>query len=119
MSRISRARSSGGTTVAGRSAYANAFDVNTRLLTWATKRPHFKTSLFRFVDVFPACTTPHDVLDHLDEYLLTDDTPGIVRAGLGAAHAVPSGARAARRSRAAASSAWRGSSSAAPTRPRP
>ncbi len=74
----------------------NAFDVNTRLLTWATKRPHFKTGLFRFVDVFPACTSPHDVLDHLDEYVLTDDTPGIVRAGLGTAHALPFGARAAR-----------------------
>src|SRR5262245_40632755 len=74
----------------------NAFDVNTRLLTWATKRPHFKTGLFRFVDVFPACTTPHDVLDHLDEYLRTDATPGIVRAGLGTAHAIPFGARAAR-----------------------
>ena len=71
----------------------NAFDVNTRLLTWATKRPHFKTGLFRFVDVFPACTSPHDVLDHLDEYVLTDDTPGIVRAGLGTAHALPFGAR--------------------------
>ena len=70
----------------------NAFDVNTRLLTWATKRPHFKTGLFRFVDVFPACTSPHDVLDHLDEYVLTDDTPGIVRAGLGTAHALPFGA---------------------------
>ncbi len=75
----------------------NAFDVNTRLLTWATKRPHFKTGLFRFVDVFPACTSPHDVLDHLDEYIVTDDTPGIVRAGLGTAHALPFGARAARR----------------------
>ena len=75
----------------------SAFDVNSRLLSWATKRPHFKTGLFRFVDVFPACTSPHDVLDHLDEYLLTDDAPGVVRTGLGAAHALPLGARAARR----------------------
>jgi RHH-type proline utilization regulon transcriptional repressor/proline dehydrogenase/delta 1-pyrroline-5-carboxylate dehydrogenase len=74
----------------------NAVDVNTRLLTWATKRPHFKAGLFRFVDVFPACTSPQDVLDHLDEYVITDDTPGVVRAGLGVAHAMPFGARAAR-----------------------
>jgi RHH-type proline utilization regulon transcriptional repressor/proline dehydrogenase/delta 1-pyrroline-5-carboxylate dehydrogenase len=73
-----------------------AFDVNTRLLTWATKRPHFKAGLFRFVDVFPACTSPQDVLDHLDEYVVTEDTPGIVRVGLGAAHVMPFGARAAR-----------------------
>ncbi|MGH8979127.1 MAG: proline dehydrogenase family protein, partial [Acidimicrobiia bacterium] len=73
-----------------------AFDVNTRMLTWATKRPHFKAGLFRFVDVFPACTSPQDVLDHLDEYVVTDDTPGIVRTGLGVAHAMPFGARAAR-----------------------
>jgi RHH-type proline utilization regulon transcriptional repressor/proline dehydrogenase/delta 1-pyrroline-5-carboxylate dehydrogenase len=73
-----------------------AFDVNTKLLTWATKRPGFKAGLFRFVDVFPACTSPQDVLDHLDEYLDSDDTPGIVRAGLGIAHALPFGARAAR-----------------------
>ena len=74
----------------------NAVDVNARMLTWATKRPHFKAGLFRFVDVFPACTSPQDVLDHLDEYVVTDDTPGVVRAGLGVAHAMPFGARAAR-----------------------
>src|ERR1700741_3486258 len=70
-----------------------AFDVNARLLEWAVKRPHFKTGLFRFVDVFPACTSPHDVLDHMDEYLLTDDAPRLVRTGLGVAHATPFGAR--------------------------
>jgi RHH-type proline utilization regulon transcriptional repressor/proline dehydrogenase/delta 1-pyrroline-5-carboxylate dehydrogenase len=74
-----------------------AFDVNARLLDWATRRPHFKTGLFRFVDVFPACTSPHDVLDHMDEYLLTDDAPRVVRSGLGIAHATPFGARIARR----------------------
>jgi RHH-type transcriptional regulator, proline utilization regulon repressor / proline dehydrogenase / delta 1-pyrroline-5-carboxylate dehydrogenase len=74
-----------------------AFDPGERLMTWATKRPDFKTGLFRFVDVFPACTSPHDVLDHLDEYLVTGDTPRVVRAGLAAAHTAPFGARAARR----------------------
>ena len=76
--------------------FRDAFDPSARMLAWTAKRPHFKTGLFRFVDVFPACTSPADVLDHLDEYVLTDDTPGVVRAGIGAAHAVPFGARAAR-----------------------
>ncbi|MGQ0823718.1 MAG: proline dehydrogenase family protein [Actinomycetota bacterium] len=71
------------------------FDANARLLAWAAKRPDFKTGLFRFVDVFPACTSPADVLDHLDQYLRTDDSPAVVRAGLRAAHGLPFGARLA------------------------
>ncbi|MET1001758.1 MAG: hypothetical protein ABWZ15_08110, partial [Acidimicrobiia bacterium] len=74
----------------------STFDVNAQMLRWATARPHFKTGLFRFVDVFPACTSADDVLNHLDEYVLTDDTPGIVRAGLRTAHVVPFGSRLAR-----------------------
>jgi RHH-type proline utilization regulon transcriptional repressor/proline dehydrogenase/delta 1-pyrroline-5-carboxylate dehydrogenase len=74
----------------------STFDLNAHMLRWATARPHFKTGLFRFVDVFPACTSADDVLNHLDEYVLTDDTPGIVRAGLRTAHVVPFGSRLAR-----------------------
>ncbi len=73
----------------------NPFDVNARLLAWTTKKPAFKVGLFRFVDVFPACRTPHDVLDHLDEYVATDDAPRLIRTGVKVAHGVPFGARAA------------------------
>src|SRR5262245_52031988 len=78
------------------SARPRLLDVNARLLGWATKRPEFKVGLFRFVDVFPACRTPDDVLVHLDEYVATKDAPHLIRGGVKLAHGVPFGARAAR-----------------------
>jgi Proline utilization A N-terminal domain len=36
-----------------------------RTLEWAMRHPAFKTQLFRFVDVFPACRDDEDVLRHL------------------------------------------------------
>jgi RHH-type transcriptional regulator, proline utilization regulon repressor / proline dehydrogenase / delta 1-pyrroline-5-carboxylate dehydrogenase len=77
---------------AARPSWRDRVDVNGRLLSWATRRPHFKTGLFRFVDAFPACRTSREVLDHLDEYVLTDDAPAVVRAGLRTANIVPGGA---------------------------
>lgn len=57
----------------------------------ATRRPDFKTHLFRFVDVVPACTSPGDVTAHLREELDRPESPVTVRAGLWAAGQVPGG----------------------------
>src|SRR5919106_249689 len=63
-----------------------------RLLDWAMDHPDFKTQLFRFVDVFPACRDDDDVRRHLDEYLGGGDTPAPLQLGLGLAGWVPFGA---------------------------
>ena len=47
-----------------------------RLLARAMRHPQFKTQLFRFIDVFPACTNDADVLRHLEEYFEGVDVPG-------------------------------------------
>jgi RHH-type proline utilization regulon transcriptional repressor/proline dehydrogenase/delta 1-pyrroline-5-carboxylate dehydrogenase len=44
-----------------------------KLVNWAMKDPHFKTQLFRFVDVYPTLRTPQQVYDHVAEHLLRDD----------------------------------------------
>ena len=80
---------------AARPRRREALDLNTRLLAWATHRPRFKTGLFRFVDAFPACTSSRDVLEHLDEYVRTVDSPAVVRAGLDVADWLPGGPRLA------------------------
>jgi RHH-type proline utilization regulon transcriptional repressor/proline dehydrogenase/delta 1-pyrroline-5-carboxylate dehydrogenase len=54
--------------------------------------PGFKTQLFRFVDVFPACRDDNDVMRHLEEYLAGDETPAPLQLGLGLAGWVPFGA---------------------------
>src|SRR4051794_17431823 len=68
------------------------FDLDDRMLAWATKRPAFKTGLFRFVDVLPALRSARQVLAHLDEYVAIADAPVAIRAGVRTAHAVPFGA---------------------------
>ena len=45
-----------------------------QILEWAMKDPEFKTEMFRFVDVFPALTTPEEIARHIQEYLLR---PGV------------------------------------------
>src|SRR6266550_1582062 len=39
------------------------------LMEWAMKDEHFKTQLFRFVDVLPTLTSSSEVSRHLKEYL--------------------------------------------------
>src|SRR5436190_7865700 len=39
------------------------------LMDWAMKDEHFKTELFRFVDVLPTLTSSAEVSRHLKEYL--------------------------------------------------
>ncbi|MDY7109150.1 MAG: proline dehydrogenase family protein [Planctomycetota bacterium] len=41
-----------------------------RLMDWSTRDEAFKDRLFRFVDVFPALTTPEQVQAHLEDYFL-------------------------------------------------
>src|SRR5216117_3922754 len=64
-----------------------------RVLDWAMSHPHFKTQLFRFVDVFPACADDADVLRHLVEYFEGVPLPRALGVGLEVAEHVPFGAR--------------------------
>ena len=63
-----------------------------RVLDWALAHSRFKTQLFRFVDVFPACRDDADVLRHLDEYLCDVEMPRALGFGLGMADVLPFGA---------------------------
>src|SRR6266566_4088139 len=42
------------------------------LMEWAMKDEHFKTQLFRFVDVLPTLTSASEIARHLKEYLGED-----------------------------------------------
>src|SRR5438093_13435968 len=64
-----------------------------RVLDWAMSHPAFKTELFRFVDVFPACRDDADVLRHLREYFAGVEMPRALGLGLEVAELVPFGAR--------------------------
>ena len=82
----------------GRREHAHVYRMSwwtDRTLEWAMRHPAFKTQLFRFVDVFPACRDDEDVLRHLDEYF--DGTDGIevpkaLDLGMDIAEHVPLGA---------------------------
>jgi RHH-type proline utilization regulon transcriptional repressor/proline dehydrogenase/delta 1-pyrroline-5-carboxylate dehydrogenase len=63
-----------------------------RVLDWALAHPRFKTQLFRFVDVFPACRDDADVMRHLTEYFAGVDIPRALGVGLDVAGHVPFGA---------------------------
>src|SRR6059036_3866018 len=64
-----------------------------RVLDWAMSHPGFKTQLFPFVDVFPACRDDADVLRHLSEYFAGVEVPRALGLGLELAEVVPFGAR--------------------------
>src|SRR6185369_7127312 len=64
-----------------------------RLLDWAMAHPRFKTQLFRFVDVFPACRDDADVLRHVEEYFAGVDVPRAFGIGLELAERLPFGAQ--------------------------
>jgi RHH-type proline utilization regulon transcriptional repressor/proline dehydrogenase/delta 1-pyrroline-5-carboxylate dehydrogenase len=64
-----------------------------RMLEWAMAHGEFKTQLFRFVDVFPACRNNDEVLRHLDEYFAGIDVPRALDFGLDVAPNVPFGTR--------------------------
>ena len=80
---------------AGASERANLFHLgrwSERVLDWAMSHPSFKTQLFRFVDVFPACRDDADVLRHLREYFADVPVPRALRLGLDVAEHIPFGA---------------------------
>src|SRR5881392_1632812 len=81
---------------AGASERAHLFHLgrwSERVLDWAMSHPGFKTELFRFVDVFPACRDDADVLRHLGEYFAGVEVPRALGLGLEVAERVPFGAR--------------------------
>src|SRR5581483_8778392 len=81
---------------AGASERAHLFHLgrwSEHVLDWAMSHPTFKTQLFRFVDVFPACRDDADVLRHLAEYFAGVDVPRALGLGLEVAEHVPFGAR--------------------------
>lgn len=43
------------------------------LMEWSMQDEHFKTQLFRFIDVLPALGAPAEINRHLREYLLNDN----------------------------------------------
>ncbi|MGH7940875.1 MAG: proline dehydrogenase family protein [Limisphaerales bacterium] len=59
------------------------------LMDWAMRDEHFKTQLFRFVDVLPTLTSAGEVSRHLKEYLDGERLSPVVRAGLKAAALAP------------------------------
>lgn len=61
------------------------------MLDWAMSHPEFKTQLFRFVDVFPACRDDDDVTRHLGEYFDGVEVPRALDLGLEVAEHVPFG----------------------------
>ena len=80
---------------AGASEHAKLFHLgrwSESVLDWAMSHPRFKTQLFRFVDVFPACRDDADVLRHLREYFGDGPVPRALRLGLDVARHVPFGA---------------------------
>src|SRR5213083_1817376 len=81
---------------AGASERAHLFHLgrwSERVLDWAMSHPGFKTELFRFVDVFPACRDDAGVLRHLSEYFAGVEVPRALGLGLEVAERVPFGAR--------------------------
>ena len=64
-----------------------------RLLDWAMDHADFKTQLFRFIDVFPACRDDADVARHLEEYFSGVEVPTALELGLEAAEHIPFGAK--------------------------
>ncbi|TMK62235.1 MAG: hypothetical protein E6G60_09660 [Actinobacteria bacterium] len=78
----------------GRDDQARVFHLgwwSERMLAWAMAHPQFKTQLFRFVDVFPACADDAEVLRHLEEYFDGVPVPGALELGLDLAEHVPLG----------------------------
>lgn len=53
-----------------------------KVMDWSMQNEPFKIQLFRFVDVFPALTTPQLLTDHLREYFGEgDEIPSVFRSG--------------------------------------
>ena len=62
------------------------------IMDWSMKNEHFKTQMFRFVDVLPAINSSQEVARHLKEYFAEsgDELPSIFNVGLGMGSLAPS-----------------------------
>lgn len=62
-----------------------------RIMEWSMKNEHFKTQMFRFVDVLPTLNSGSDVARHLKEYFAEsgDELPSVFNFGLGLGSLAP------------------------------
>lgn len=62
------------------------------IMDWSMKNEHFKTQMFRFVDVLPSLNSGGEVAKHLKEYFAEsgDDLPSVFNVGLGLGSLAPS-----------------------------
>ncbi|MEQ1875628.1 MAG: L-glutamate gamma-semialdehyde dehydrogenase [Bdellovibrionia bacterium] len=62
-----------------------------RLMDWSMKNEHFKTQMFRFVDVLPYLKSSNEVARHLKEYFAEsgDNLPGVMSFGVGVGQLMP------------------------------
>lgn len=64
-----------------------------RIMDWSMKNEHFKTQMFRFVDVLPYLHSGSEVARHLKEYFTAsegEELPSIFNVGLGMGSLAPS-----------------------------
>lgn len=61
------------------------------IMEWSMKNPHFKTQMFRFVDVLPSLNSGQEVARHLKEYFAEsgEDLPSVFNFGLGLGSLAP------------------------------
>lgn len=62
-----------------------------RIMEWSMKNEHFKTQMFRFVDVLPSLNSGSEVARHLKEYFAEsgDELPAIFNMGAGLGSLAP------------------------------
>lgn len=62
-----------------------------RIMEWSMKNEHFKTQMFRFVDVLPYLNSSSEVARHLKEYFAEsgDELPSVFNFGLGLGSLAP------------------------------
>ena len=61
------------------------------IMEWSMKNEHFKTQMFRFVDVLPSLNSSQEVATHLKEYFAEsgDNLPSVFNMGLGLGSLAP------------------------------
>src|SRR5690606_33156106 len=62
-----------------------------KVMDWSMKNEHFKTQMFRFVDVLPYLNSGSEVARHLKEYFAEsgDELPSVFNFGLGLGSLAP------------------------------
>lgn len=62
-----------------------------QIMDWSMKNEHFKTQMFRFVDVLPALSSGNEVAKHLKEYFAEggEELPSIFNMGVGLGSLAP------------------------------